>query len=275
MHLRSTPPRNSLALAALCMGFASCGGDSSSDTAGSETTKSAAADRVQIVALGDSGTSGNGDPTRVGWVGRYARLLKTKLGLEVQTANHAREGTTTADLLARLRSDELLRAAVKDADIVLFGVGGADLNAGDDRFQAGACRAEACYAPVRRSFARNFDAIVATVRRLRGSDKTALRSMTQTNALTGAEDVIPSFLAPIAARLGVYQARAENRAICRAMARHDGRCVDALRAFNGRDGTADAYKKGLMNHDECCYASAKGQQLMAELLFRTGLAPIR
>jgi hypothetical protein len=82
-------------------------------------------------------------------------------------------------------------------------------------------------------------------------------------------------LAPIATRIGVYQARAENRAICRAMARHDGRCVDALRAFNGRDGTADAYKKGLMNHDECCYASAKGQQLMAELLFRTGLAPIR
>jgi hypothetical protein len=30
-----------------------------------------------------------------------------------------------------------------------------------------------------------------------------------------------------------------------------------------------------MNHDDCCYPSAKGQQLMAELLVGTGLAPVR
>jgi len=35
------------------------------------------------------------------------------------------------------------------------------------------------------------------------------------------------------------------------------------------------YAKGLLNHDDCCYPSAKGQQLMAELLLETGLAPVR
>jgi hypothetical protein len=37
-------------------------------------------------------------------------------------------------------------------------------------FAAGQCRAEACYAPVLKSFARNFDATVAAVRELRGSN---------------------------------------------------------------------------------------------------------
>jgi lysophospholipase L1-like esterase len=36
-----------------------------------------------IVALGDSDTSGEGDPTGLGWVGRYARLLRQRLGLKV------------------------------------------------------------------------------------------------------------------------------------------------------------------------------------------------
>jgi hypothetical protein len=36
-----------------------------------------------IVALGDSVTTGEGDPTGLGWVGRYARLLRQKLGFKV------------------------------------------------------------------------------------------------------------------------------------------------------------------------------------------------
>jgi hypothetical protein len=48
-----------------------------------------------------------------------------------------------------------------------------------------------------------------------------------------------------------------------------------LRAFNGPDGTENAYRKGLMNHVDCCYPSGKGQQLIAQLLFKTGLKPLR
>jgi len=83
--------------------------------------------------------------------------------------------------------------------------------------------------------------------------------------------VIPPFLKRISTRIGSYQARTANRSICQVMARYHGRCIDVLKAFNGPEGTEDAYRKGLMNHDDCCYPSAKGQQLMAELLLRTGL----
>src|SRR5437879_1873935 len=122
-----------LAIAALCVTVASCGGGSSSNSSAgssSATTQGAAASRFYVVALGDSETSGKGDSTGVGWVGGYGRLLETKRGLRVDVSNLARDGKTSADLLSDLRSDAATRAAVKRAQIVLLGIGGADLNAG-------------------------------------------------------------------------------------------------------------------------------------------------
>jgi lysophospholipase L1-like esterase len=273
-----------LLLAALCATVVSCGGSSSNRSEGNSTSsvgassgdvKGTGASRFHVVALGDSETTGKGDSTGVGWVRRYARLLQAELHLNVDLSNLAKDGQTSDDLLSALRADPTTRMELKDAKIVLFGIGGADLNAGDANFEAGKCRAEACYAPVLGSFARNFDAIVAAVREIRGPSKTVLRSITQPNVLTGAEDVIPPFLKPVATRIGTYQARTANRAICRIMTKYDGRCIDVLHAFNGPGGTANAYKKGLLNHVDCCYPSAQGQQLMAELLFTTGLSPLR
>lgn len=245
---------------------ASCGGTASKSSAGST---------LHVVALGDSDAAGNGDAPGMGWVTRYARLLHRRLGVTVDVANLARDGKTTADLLAELRGDAATRARVQAAQVVLLGVGGADLNHGDENFALGRCRAERCYAPVLRTFARNFTAIVGTIRALRGGQRTALRAMTMPNGLTGAEDVIPSYLRPIATRIGVYQARAMERAICDAMANYHGRCIRLLPAFNGPTGTANPYKAGLFNHRDCCYPNARGQQLMATLLLQTGLAPVR
>jgi len=266
-HRRRT--LTALAVSALCPFAAACG-----DTAAPDQER-AATPHVRVVALGDSETSGNGDPTGAGWVGRYADLLRKREGLKVDVANLAVEGKTSADLLADLRSDPRTRTAVRGAQIVLFGIGGADLNDGDDAFEAGQCRMERCYAPVLEAFARNFEATVAEVHKLRGSEETALRATTMPNALTGAEDVIPPFLRPVSTRLGTYMAKTANRAICGTMTKYDGQCIDVLRAFNGRAGAENAYDTGLLNHEDCCYASGKGQQLMAELLLDTGLAPVR
>ena len=278
LHLKKAAA-SGIALLALGAIAGACGEDSSSEGSGTaETTATATTTTgtgLLVVALGDSETTGAGDPTGVGWVGRYARLLRKKLDLEVHVTNLAVDGKTSEQLLSEVRNDPTTRAKLEKAQVVLLGIGGADLNAGDDAFAAGRCRAEACYARVLKSFARNFDAMVAAIRKLRGSNNTALRSITQPNVLTGAEDVIPPFLKPIATRIGTYQAKTANRSICQVMAEHDGRCIDVLEAFNGRDGTENAYEKGLLNHEDCCYPSADGQQLMAELLFKTGLAPVR
>ena len=266
-----------LALVALAATAGACGDDSTDSPAGASSApaESSAATELPVVALGDSETTGAGDPTGLGWVGRYARLLRKERGLKADVTNLAVEGKTSVQLLSEVRSDPTTRTALEKAQVVLLGIGGADYNAGDDDFAAGKCRAEACYAPVLKSFARNFDAIVATIRELRGSNTTVLRSITQPNGMTGAEDLIPPFLKPVATRIGVYQARTANRSICEAMAKYEGRCIDVLQAFNGPRGTENAYENGLMNHEECCYPSAEGQQLMAELLLETGLAPVR
>jgi hypothetical protein len=59
------------------------------------------------------------------------------------------------------------------------------------------------------------------------------------------------------------------------MTTHGGRCVDAFRAFNGTDGTRNAYARGWLTKNPCCYPSAMGQQIMAQLVFDSGLAPLR
>src|SRR5690349_16182948 len=106
----------------------------------------AASSPLSIVVLGDSDSTGNGDPTHLGWSKRYARLLETKLGITATVDNLAREGQTSDQLLSALRTDAATRAAIKSAGIVLLGEGGADLNAGDSRWEAGTCHGKACYA---------------------------------------------------------------------------------------------------------------------------------
>lgn len=225
-----------------------------------------------LVALGDSDTTGAGDASGKGWVGRYATLLRQRTGAKVSVHNTAVDGTTSGTLLAQIRSDMGLRDAVKGAQIVLLGIGGADLNAGDSRHEAGKCKGTACYAGDLRRFGTNFAAIVATVRSLRGSQPTVVRAITLPNAVPGAQDVVPPY---VTVNIGAYQARTLRTKICAAVKAQHGECVDVLRAFNGPSGTENAYEKGLMNHAECCYASAKGQQLIADLLFKTGLRPLR
>src|SRR5262249_20037660 len=44
--------------------------------------------------------------------------------------------------------------------------------------------------------------------------------------------------------------------------------------FFGSCGTQTAYAKGWLRKNACCYPSGKGQQFIAELVFRSGLAPL-
>jgi lysophospholipase L1-like esterase len=236
---------------------------------------STSAQSWKIVALGDSDATGQGDPTRVGWVGRYAARLRQKLGLTVSVENLAQEGMTSGKLLASVRSDPSTRSALKGARIVLLGIGGADMNGGDTRLQSGKCQPEACYAAVMRAFGRNFDATAASIQSMKRGSRFVLRAITPETSLIGAEDLIPPFLKHYATRVSLYQGKSFGRLICSSMTRHGGRCVNLLHPFNGPQGTDNAYKKGLMSRSECCYPTAKGQQLIAELLYRTGLAPIR
>jgi lysophospholipase L1-like esterase len=253
-----------------------------SDDGGSATAESAAASTpgtpteqggLHLISLGDSDATGVGDEEGIGWVQRYADLVAEQTGKEVVVKARAREGLTSDALLAQIEQDDGLRDQITDADVVVIGAGGADLNAGDDAWAAGTCSGTACYEPGLAVYERNIADVAGAVAELRGDRPTVLRAVTPPNALTGAEDVIPSFLAPTATEVGVFQARSLRDATCAAVRAHGGECIDVLTAFNGPDGTVDAYAAGLLNHAECCYPNAEGQQLMAELLLETGTDP--
>lgn len=224
---------------------------------------------VHIVALGDSDATGIGDSTGRGWVGRYGELAKRKLNAPVTVDNRAIEGQTSDQLRTSIAGDNSLQHTLSTADIVLVGIGGADLNAGDDALSAGQCKGWRCYAPILRRFRQNLDAIATEIRRL--APGALLRAMSLPNGFPGAGSAFPPFAT---ARLSRFQAKAERAAVCHAMQANNGRCIDVIRAFNGANANGDAYARGLMTKDPCCYPSAKGQQLIAHLLIATGLVGV-
>ena len=241
--------------------------------AAAQASASPAQEPVRVVVLGDSAASGNGDPTRLAWGGRYGRLLEAKLGREVVVTNLAAEGKSSTALLGELRSDPATRAAVRQADVVLVGsTAGAALNDADSQLEAKQCKPKACYASALRTWKREYAAAVAAVAALRGKNRTVLRGIGEPNVVPGAQDVVPPFLT---VELGRHQAALIRDGVCAAMGARAGRCIDVLAAFNGRTGTRNAYASGLMNHAECCYPGAKGHQLIAQLLLRTGVGPLR
>jgi lysophospholipase L1-like esterase len=228
-------------------------------------------DQIVLVALGDSATTGHGDPTGRGWVGYYADDLQHGLGKAIDVRNLAQDGTTSEQLLATVQTDASLRADLAEADIVVIGIGGNDLNEADAALAANECKGTACYDKPAQQYEQNLAAVAKEISDLRSGTPVVLRAVGMPNALTGAEDVIPPFLRSVATKIGAYQALRFDDATCAAMKSAGGACLRVRDAFNGPDGTEDAYARGLMNHDECCYPNQAGQRLIAELLFATGL----
>jgi lysophospholipase L1-like esterase len=254
-------------LLAVCVG---CGGSGSTPSAGSQAPSTGTPRQsVNVVAIGDSDTTGIGDPTAHGWVGRYVDLLHAKLGTAVRSQNLALEGQTSDELLEAVTHDPKVRETLAGADIILIGIGGADLNAGDDALGAGRCKGRQCYAPVLRRFTTNISAIASEVRHL--APHALLRAMTLPNGFPGAGAAFPPFATESLSR---YQAESQRRSVCRAMHANAGRCIDVIAAFNGAHDDRNAYASGLMTKNPCCYPSAKGQQLIARLMIATGLAKL-
>jgi lysophospholipase L1-like esterase len=253
-------------LVAICTGCASSGDKGNAGAQPQPSNTSSRGPAVSVVAIGDSDATGIGDATSRGWVGRYGDLLTRQLGRPVAVDNRAVEGQTSDQLRTDMRQNDALRKAVADSDVVLIGIGGADLNAGDDALSAGDCNGKGCYTQVLSRFGANISAIAAEVRHL--APHALVRAMSLPNAFPGAGSVIPPFITSDISR---YEATTERASVCQAMRSYGGRCIDVVTAFNGPRADGDAYATGLMTKDPCCYASGKGQQLIAQLLVESGV----
>ena len=141
-----------LAVTAVGLASAGCASSGSGGNASPSAAPSPSQASVSIVALGDSDATGIGDSTGRGWVGAYGDLVETKLDTSVTVHNLATEGKTSDRLREEVTSDDALRRVLSQADVILVGIGGADLNAGDDALSAGDCSGRQCYAQILRVF---------------------------------------------------------------------------------------------------------------------------
>ena len=224
-----------MASTALMLALPACSSGTGDNSALPSSSTSPTAS-IKVLAIGDSDTTGIGDPSGQGWAGRYGDLLHRKLSTAVHVDNLAVEGQTSDELRNAVAGDDALRQALAKADVVLIGLGGADLNAGDDALQAKQCDGRVCYTPILRRFGENITAIATEIHRL--NDTALLRAISLPNGYPGAGDAIPPF---ITADISRYQSTAERAMVCQAMQVSGGRCADVVRAFNGPSANRERF----------------------------------
>ncbi|PAV33838.1 hypothetical protein CJD29_20640, partial [Bacillus licheniformis] len=95
--------------------------------AGVEKTSVSPKRDIVIAAVGDSLTEGVGDQEKKGYVGMVADELESRSDVKsVTVKNYAVKGSRTDQLLERLKDKEV-QEGLKDADYILFTIGGNDL----------------------------------------------------------------------------------------------------------------------------------------------------
>lgn len=263
-----------IAALAGCSAASSPGASPAGTVAAPAASPSGAANGILLVALGDSATTGHGDPSGKGWVQYYADRIQAGLGRPVTVSNLAQDGTTSADLLVAVQTDQAVRSAIVTADIVAIGIGGNDLNLGDAALEAKSCSGTACYDQPAADYKKNLDAVAAEIAKIHAGKPVVLRAIGMPNVMTGAESQLPDFLKGISTKIGAYEAKLIDDAACAAIQAHGGICAALRTQFNGPEGTADAVAKGLVSLDDCCYPTEAGHRLIADLLYQTGVAPL-
>jgi lysophospholipase L1-like esterase len=258
-------PWRLLAAVLLTLLLPSCGG-TSRDPA---RTTAAELPVWNYVALGNSLAAGA--IAQQGYVPRYADHIRTDTGKEVRVTNLAVSGWRSSDLLNAIRNDARMRAAVQNAQVITFDIGGNDLLRANrlflDRNCGGADNLE-CFRTSVAEFHENWDAIVAEIVALRRPDTTVVRTMNIYNPFVALQRVVGTLnvLRPFLDQV--------NSHIAASAAENNILMADIYSAFNGPGHDQDAAFKGWMSFDGV-HPDDEGHAAIAEALRATGYAPLR
>lgn len=252
--------------AVLCLAALGCG-DSSPRAPGARTFTPAPAtvaaatgspdtrEVLRYVALGDSLASGmGGEPSYADF---YARDLQRRTRVPVELTNLGRPGWTSAQLLEALRSSDMFRHAVAQADVVTWDIGANDIIRATLRVGTGTCGGTddlRCVRETTRDFATRWDAVVDELVALRRDSDVPLRTF----------DLYRPFIPPEARTDEILAQLGAMNATITASAQRDGVEVAAVAdAFTGSfDELLDA--DGL-------HPSRQGHRLIARLLLGLGV----
>jgi lysophospholipase L1-like esterase len=113
------------------------------------------------VALGDSYPAGYG--AERSYVDYYAEFIEADLGAQVEIHNFARTGLSTSGLLNQIRTDEALRKAMQEAEVITIWIGWNDFRVPLIQYYSGTCGGEGnldCINEAVNTFERNIDGVL-------------------------------------------------------------------------------------------------------------------
>ncbi len=177
-------------------------------------------------------------------------------------------GERSADLLARLQTDEALRQDLRDADVILFDVPFGILNDTCKGLDRSSSELESCWAESSAAYRADADGIF--------TELVALRD--PSDAIIRVTDVW-QFLWPTFHSLGIYNTvrpawQAMNQGVADAAARHEIPLVRAYDAFTGPDGERDPVAAGDVLEDET-HLTSQGSERLVDLIVALGFEPLR
>jgi lysophospholipase L1-like esterase len=225
-----------------------------------DPTGEPAGGHLDYVALGDSLATGAGAATS--YVEEFADLLRDDTGAEVEVTNFAVDGWTSADLLASLRDDDGVQAAVADADLVTVDIGGNDLLRVLPAYASGTCGGDdnlACLEHAADQFSANWSELLDELLALREGDPDGVLTMDLYQPF-GHDDRLGDDLD----RLRPFLAAVNDTIVTEARAR-DVRVAEVFRAFHGDDGLGLPADAGLISVDGL-HPSNEGHRLIADTL---------
>ena len=206
---------------------------------------------LRYVALGDSLAGGLHS-----YVPAYARLIEARTEASLHVDNRARNGWTSAQILAQVTRDRALRDAIAAADIVTVNAGGNDLLPARVQFEL--VGDPDCIAVAVERFAERFAALLDEIVGLRASAH-GIVTMDLYQPFVAAEIQVGAFEV-----MAAHVADANSR--IRAAAGSHGIPVARVHAtLNGPDGRTDAARAGLLWFDGI-HPSAAGAEAIAGAL---------
>jgi lysophospholipase L1-like esterase len=234
-----------------------------------------------MVALGDSiALDGPECDGCTSFVDLSAKRLSEQMGRKITAANHAIPDGEASDVLSQVRDDEITRSDISGASVVVveLGINDSPWNRKDDPCHAApkypkiqwSKITSACIDRVGSQYRKRLTGILDEIDSLRSGKPTVLRLVNVYNAVLG-DKVDPSWNSAAARKPSISANGQFAQIQCKAVQEHDGACIDAYHAFNGKDGAepADAYLAADHTHP-----NAKGHTTIADLLVKAGTKPL-
>ena len=207
------------------------------------------------VAVGDSLCFGLWTTPGNSYVSRYRNYLQIDYNVAVNLNNRGVNGWTSAQLLNALQSDAGLRAAMQNAQVITFNIGGNDFLGARNSYKNLSCGGadnQNCLRTGLGVFKTNWNAIVAEILALRASGSVIVRTMDIYNPYVNADRNADTF--PNDGGLTDFQAfkpylDEANNHIRRTSFAAGIPLARVYVAFNGADGMLDAGAQGLISFD--------------------------